>query len=288
MSLQVNYIYCQNANERYKMVYYTWGEFTQDSKVLLCLHGLNSNGRDWDFIAEAFAKKGYYVIAPDIVGRGNSDYLNNVDGYDLPNYCTDILQLLHILNVTQVNLLGTSMGGIIGMVIASMPSSPLVKLILNDIGAEIEYAGLEYIGSYATQQPSFADVAEANEYFKTISTPAGDLPEAVWLYVTQNSFQKNMHGRYEFKRDVNLSKPFVSGVLSTAKNIELWDYWHKVKLPTLVIRGQNSALLAPQTIVRMRETNNLLSSVEIPNTGHAPFLYSSEHIRLLSDFLQGE
>jgi pimeloyl-ACP methyl ester carboxylesterase len=286
MAMQVNYINCNNLYQRYKMVYYSWGSLVDSSKVLLCLHGLNRNGRDWDFIGEALAKEGYYVIAPDIVGRGNSDYLPNPLGYDIRYYCADILRLFQVLNLTEVNLLGTSMGGIIGMAIAAMPDSPLSKIILNDIGAEIEFKGLQYIASYANTQPDFTNISDAKDYLKTIAAPFGDLPDEIWQHISDNSFQRNDFGNYELKRDVNLAQPLLGAMMVSNKNIELWDYWYKIMLPTLVIRGANSELLTVNTITRMKKTNPLLISIEIANAGHAPFLYSKEHIKMVSDFLK--
>ncbi len=285
MTPQVNYIECNNLKEKYKMVYYSWGSQEHSNKTLICLHGLNRNGRDWDYVAKSLVEKGYLVIAPDIVGRGNSDYLIDAKGYEVPYYSLDILTLIRVLSLQNISILGTSMGGLIGMAIAAMPEHPIKKLILNDIGAEIEYKGLQIISSYSGEQPEFTTFAIAKDYLKNISLDFGDLPNSVWEHMARNSFQKNAKGNYELKRDVNLSKPFLAPT-DGEKNLEFWEFWHKVTLPTLIIRGENSNILSKATIDKMQAINGQTKSIEIKNTGHAPFLYSIEHTELIFNFLE--
>jgi pimeloyl-ACP methyl ester carboxylesterase len=284
MFAEVNYINCKNANEEYRMVYYSWGVQEKSSKTLVCLHGLNRNGRDWDYIAQHFVKQGYLVIAPDIVGRGNSDYLINANGYDTFNYAADILKLIGVLSLENVCVLGTSMGGLVGMAIAYLPQNPIKKLILNDIGAELEYDGLVGIASYSNSHPEFNNFNDAKDYIISLSLDFGALPDYIWEHIARNSFQKNLTGRYELKRDVNLSKTFTNEA-SENKNIELWNYWGEVTIPTLVIHGENSTLLSKATISKMQKIHPLTQTVEIKNTGHAPFLYDDEHCDIISNFL---
>lgn len=285
MTPQVNYIKCNNLKEKYKMVYYSWGSQENSNKTLICLHGLNRNGRDWDYVAKSLVNKGYLVIAPDVVGRGNSDYLVDAKGYEVPYYALDILTLIRVLSLQNVSILGTSMGGLIGMAIAAMPEHPIKKLILNDIGAEIEFKGLQFISSYSGEQPEFDSFVLASNYLKSISVDFGDLPDVVWEHMARNSFQKNANGKYELKRDVNLSKPFFAPT-DGEKNLEFWEFWHKVTTPTLIIRGENSNILSKDTIIKMQAINQATQSVEIKNTGHAPFLYSNEHNDIIFNFLE--
>ena len=285
MNPQVNYVQCNNLHEEYRMVYYAWGNPDICTQTMLCIHGLNRNGRDWDYVAQTLANQGYYVIAPDIVGRGNSDYLSDAKGYEIAYYVVDILKLIKQLSLQNVNLLGTSMGGLIGMAIAALPEHPLRKLILNDVGAELEYAGLKYISSYSGVQPEFDNYQLAKAYFMSITTEFGDLPAEVWEHMARHSFQINNNSKYELKRDLNLSKPFLGNV-KDENNLMFWDYWHKVTLPTLVIRGGNSKLLSQLTVIKMIDTNKLTQSVEIPNAGHAPFLYTNEHCNMIAHFLE--
>lgn len=266
------------------MVYYAWGVQEQSEKTLICLHGLNRNGRDWDYMAKRFASNGYYVIAPDIVGRGNSDYLLDPQGYIIPNYIKDVLQLINLLSLKQISILGTSMGGLIGMSIAAMPDNPLQKLILNDIGAEVEIEGLKNIASYSLVQPEFNNLKEAMEYLISTSLEFGNLPNDVWEHMARNSFQKNSNGKFELKRDLNLAKPFTEN-FSSDKNVELWDYWDKVSIPTLIIRGESSNILSNKTVDKMKATKPLTQSIQISNAGHAPFLYLDAQAEIIDKFL---
>lgn len=281
---QINYITCNNTHESYKMYYTAWGYQENAQKTLICIHGLNRNSRDWDYVGQYFASKGYYVVAPDIVGRGNSDYLKNYVGYDVPFYVMDILHLIQTLQLTNIELLGTSMGGLIGMAIASSSPQPLQKLIMNDIGAEVESAGLTRIGGYTGKQNEYQSYAEAKQYLLDLCTDFGVLPDSVWEEFARHSLQRNANGKYELKRDVNLSKTFANSV-PAGENLDLWSYWQTVSIPTLVIRGVESDILSCTTVEKMKAVNPETQSVEIANVGHAPFLYSHEHCQMLEQFL---
>lgn len=280
---QFNYIKCNNQKEEYRMFYTAWGNQEQCKKTMICVHGLNRNSRDWDFVGSYFAKKGYYVIAPDIVGRGNSDYLKDPMQYDIPFYVADMFLMIKTLGLTNIDWVGTSMGGLIGMGMAAMEHHPLRRMVLNDIGAEIEHTGLARIGGYSGSQPEFDSYTLAKDYLINISRDFGDLPEEIWEYYAQNSLQKNSQGKYEIKRDVNLSKPF-SASAPIDKNMELWPYWDKVKIPTLVIRGEHSDILSKLTIDRMQKINSATSTVQVDKAGHAPYLYSDAHLNFLEKF----
>lgn len=281
---QINYIKCRNHKEEYRMFYSSWGSQELSNKTIICVHGLNRNSRDWDYIGDYFSKKDYYVVAPDIVGRGNSDYLNDPMGYDIPFYVADIFHLIHTLGLKNVDFLGTSMGGLIAMAMASMSHNTIRKMILNDIGAEIEKNGLARIAGYNTKQPVFDTYTSAKDYLISISGDFGELPNDVWENYALNSLQKNSLGKYELKRDVNLVKQLTITAPSD-KNMDLWAYWDKVTIPTLVIRGELSDILSVKTLQRMQEINPETQVVEIANAGHAPFLYSEEHFSFLEKFL---
>lgn len=280
---QINYINCNNGSESYRMSYIAWGKQTQGGKTLLCVHGLNRNCRDWDFVALHFVRLGYYVIAPDIVGRGNSDYLANWAGYSIPSYVNDILFMIKVLGLENIDFIGTSMGGLIGMSIAALAKHPINKLVLNDIGAEIEFAGLFRIANYSDKQPDFATFEEARQYLLNISKDSGVSPEVEDFYAI-TSFQKNVNGRYELKRDVNISKTFATG-FEGKQNIKLWEYWAQVNISTLIIRGAKSDLLSTETVKKMQEINPKTQGVVVEEVGHAPYLCNSSHMQFLQDFL---
>ena len=281
---QVHYITCDNSKEQYRMSYTAWGKQESSRKTLICVHGLNRNGRDWDYIGSHFAALGYYVIAPDLVGRGNSDYLKDPLQYDIPYYVKDILLLIKTLNLTNIEWIGSSLGGLVGLAIVAMAEQLINKIVLVDIGVEIERAGLTRIASYSANQPDFDSYALAKDYLLSISQGNGDLPQDVWEQYARNSLQKNAKGRYELKRDVNISKPFANAFPSD-KNMELWPYWEKINISSLIIRGANSDILSAATVAKMQINHPKTQAVELPNTAHAPFLYSAEHMTMLENFL---
>jgi len=280
---QINYIKCSNGTEAYRMSYTAWGKQVAGCKTLICVHGLNRNCRDFDFVAQHFVKLGYYVVALDIVGRGNSDYLVNWTGYSIPFYVNDVLHMIKTLKLENIDFIGTSMGGIIGMSIALLPNHPIRKLILNDIGAEVEILGLERIGAYSNTQPEFDTLEEAAKSLLAVSKDFAVPPELEDFYVL-TSFQKNNKGRYELKRDVNISKGSNPAMLKN-KNMELWEIWKKINFDTLVIHGASSDILLPTTINRMKEINPKTQSVTVENAGHTPYLYSENHMQFLQKFL---
>ena len=206
-------------------------------------------------------------------------------GYDIPFYVADIFNLIHTLGLKNVDFLGTSMGGLIAMAMATMSHNPIRKMILNDIGAEIEKDGLTRISCYSTKQPVFDTYTLAKDYLISISNEFGDLPKYVWDNYALNSLQKNSSGKYELKRDVNLAKPLAIAAPSD-KNMDLWAYWDKITIPTLVIRGELSDILSTKTVKLMQETKPDTKTVEVANAGHAPFLYSEEHFSFLEKFLE--
>lgn len=315
---QVNYIKCKNDTEEYRMSYTAWGNQEHSHTTLICVHGLNRNSRDYDYIGRHFAGLGYYVIAPDLVGRGNSDYLQYPMRYDIPTYIMDLLLLIKTLGLTNIAWLGTSLGGIVGMNIAAIMPGLLQKLILVDIGAEIESVGLARIAAYSSTRPDFETYESAKQYLIEVSSDFGDLPDEVWEYFTRNSVQKNMQSKYELKRDMNLMKPALNAAsvktdgdnLAPAntepvgtdsvetestktpdsktpikENMQMWAEWTKILIPVLVIRGEQSDILSVDTVNKMKQTNTNMISVEIANAGHAPFLYNQSHFDLLSNFL---
>ena len=280
---QMNYVTCKNEKEQYRMFYTAWGEQETSTKTLLCVHGLGRNCRDWDFVGNHFAKLGYYVIAPDIVGHGNSDYLKDPTQYSLAGCVSDILQMVKTLGLTNINWLGTSMGGLIGISLAASGYNPIQKMILNDIGAEVERTGLARISnSYNAALLEFDSYTLAKDYIINISREFGDLPDKIWDIFAANSLQKNAHGKYTIKKDTNLGRSFDS--TPNDQNLELWPYWEKVSIPTLVIRGEHSDILSTKTVQRMQEININTQHVEVSKTGHAPFLYNESHFTILNKF----
>ncbi len=288
--MQVDYIICNNPYESYKMIYYTWGTQGANTKTIICLHGLNRNARDWDYLATHMANLGYFVISPDIVGRGNSDYLSNPLGYDIEFYAKDIIQLINTLKLTNISIIGTSMGGLIAMLLASNQQHKhhIQKMILNDVGAKIDSAGIHEIMNLSDNDIKCKSFNEALKVLQHgIGNSFGILPDHIWHHMTLHSFQKNTYGDYQLKRDPQINQALSKQKdFDLSRDVELWHYWESIKIPTLIIRGANSQFLSVDTINTMQQINELTSYVTIKGAAHAPFLHTTEHCTIINNFLQ--
>ncbi len=284
MNMQTNFIQQTNQyGESYRISYNAWGDPAAD-KVLLCIHGLNRNSRDFDFLAEYMLQHGYYIVAPDLPGRGNSDYLNDYRGYNLESNLVDLCALISQLELTNIDLVGVSLGGLLGLFLAAYEHKPIRRLVLNDIGAEIEKAGVLRIAGYSKEQPDFASLAEAREYFQQNSLSDGIFDETIWQHVVMNSFHRNSAKRWELKRDVKIALSLADGLLGDG-NIEFWQYWQAVTAPTLIIHGQKSDILTLATIHKMQQINLLTEVLSVDDAGHSPYLYRKAHFDRLAKFL---
>src|SRR5262245_29606575 len=250
----------------------------------MCVHGLSRQGRDFDYLAVDLAAAGRRLICPDLVGRGRSGRLRNPDEYALPQYCADINALIARLGVQQIDWVGTSLGGLIGIVLAGLPGNPIRRLVINDIGPFLPWAGLARIGAYVTAMPAdFHDLGEAEAYFRQVLAPFGDLPDEQWRHITRHSVA--WHPSRE--RYVMLCDP---GIVRAFRNpwhygLDIWKYWTAIRTPVLVIRGAQSDLLPADLARDMVGRNSRAEVCTIEGCGHAPPLMSAEQIEPISHFL---
>jgi pimeloyl-ACP methyl ester carboxylesterase len=263
----------------HRVAYTEWGE-RDNPEVLVCVHGLTRNGRDFDALAAALADR-YRVICPDIVGRGRSDWLADKAQYDYANYTSDMATLLAHLDVRRVDWLGTSMGGIIGLLLAATPNSPIRRLVLNDIGPHLPLAALERIGGYVGLDLAFDSFAEAAAYLRTIQAGWGALSDAQWQQLAEHGTRRDADGRWRLGHDPGLAAAFAT----ITADVELWPLWHAVKCPVLLLRGQDSDLLLAGTVARMQAAGPPLTVVEWPGVGHAPALMESQQIDAVAAWL---
>lgn len=282
--MHINYLQrCNAYGESYRISYTGWGN-PESQRKLLYLHGLNRNGRDCDYLANALIKEDYYIIAPDLPGRGNSSYLTDHRGYTLAANLADIIAVLDHWQLAQVDLVGNSLGGILGMHLAAMPTSPIKKLILVDIGAEVEMSGIARIASYNSHQPTFANLAAISAYLQQLSVGDGIYDPQVWQNMLLNSCQKNSHGYWELKRDLALATTF-STKLPHLNKLQFWEEWHRNQAPTLVIHGAQSDLLLVNTLLKMQEIHPQTEILSVADAGHSPYLYRQEHLQAICQFL---
>jgi pimeloyl-ACP methyl ester carboxylesterase len=274
-------VQCIGPSGLHRMAYTEWGA-RDNPRVLICVHGLTRNGRDFDALAEAMSGH-YRVICPDVVGRGQSGRLRDPAGYGIPQYVADMVTLIARLNVDSVHWVGTSMGGLIGMALAAQECTPLRKLVLNDVGPLITVESLQRIATYVGTDPQWASFDEALAYVKLISAPFGQLSEAQWHHLTETSIVQRADGRWAFRYDPRIAEPFKAAFVD--KDIDLWPIYAGITCPTLVVRGAESDLLTRDTWQQMGACGPQAQLAEIPGVGHAPMFQSDEQIAIVRDFL---
>jgi pimeloyl-ACP methyl ester carboxylesterase len=266
----------------HRIAYTEWGDPTSP-RVVVCVHGLSRQGRDFDRLAAALARDGYRVLCPDLVGRGRSDRLRNPDEYALPQYCVDMTALVARSGVASVDWIGTSLGGLIGMVLAGQAASPIRRLVVNDIGPFMPWSALHRLGSNLRSAPAdFADFAAAEAYYRTVLAPFGELGDAEWRHLTEHSVERGPDGRYRMLCDPMIARAFRTGLLY---NLSLWRYWDGIRCPTFVLRGEHSDLLLEGTVAEMARRNPQAEVVEIPGCGHAPALLDADQIDIIVRWL---
>ena len=283
--MRQRYVQCLSPAGFHRMHYTEWGD-PANPRVLVCVHGLTRCGRDFDFLAQALAAD-YRVVCPDVVGRGLSDWLRDPLHYATPQYAADMVTLLARLDVEQVDWLGTSMGGMIGMALAAQQGTPIRKLILNDVGPAISAAALKRIGDYLAAPPDFAALAEAEAYIRRVFAPFGALSDAQWRHLTEHVVKATPAGRLSLHYDPGIARAFAAAVaaLGEGRDMELWPLYDAIRCPTLVVRGANSDLLTRETVAQMAARGPRAAAVEIPGVGHAPTFMDDAQLKCVRDFL---
>ena len=277
------YIECGEGESQHRMAYHAWGD-PSNSKVLLCVHGLTRRGSDFMTLAKAMCED-YYVVCPDVVGRGDSDRLANPMLYAVPQYVADMMSLVKHLGVPQVDWLGTSMGGLIGMVYAAMPHSPIRRMVINDVGPRIEPESLKRLGSYVGQPFEFSNRADALASLNAICATFGEhTPEEWEIYNGPMLVERN--GKWVMHYDPAISVPFaaVNPLMAKAGEMAMWHAFKHIHIPMLIVRGGDSDLLSAKTVAEMCHMNSHARSIEIPGVGHAPAFMKAEQIALVKEF----
>ena len=218
----------------HRLAYWEWGPRDAE-RTLICVHGLTRQGRDFDILARTFARQGWRVICPDLVGRGQSGWLAQPAGYTLLQYGADMNALLARLDVEEVDWVGNSLGGLIAMMLAAQPATPIRRLVINDIGPYIPGAALRRLGVYLNAPPPrFADLAEAEHYIRTTLAPFGALNDDHWRHLAEHSVRPDGNGGLLRHHDPGIAKAYRPWRLGS---IMMWDLWDKVRCPVLLLRG---------------------------------------------------
>ena len=281
MSARQRFVSCASPRGLHRMAYFDWGD-PKNERVLVCVHGLGRCARDFDALASALSGH-YRVVCPDVAGRGDSDWLPDPMLYQLPQYLADMVTLIARLDVEQVDWLGTSMGGLIGMALAAQANTPAARLVINDAGPVVTKVSLERIAAYFGMAPVFQAIEAAEKYVRTVSATFGPHSDAEWRFLTEVVVRRNDGGGYRLHYDPKIAEPFRASL--PEKDLELWPLWDAIRCPTLVLRGAQSDLLTVATCEQMKLRGPKAKIVEIPGVGHAPTLMHEDQIRIVRDFL---
>ena len=291
----LNFVACPDASGGHRMAFWEWGD-PHAGHVIVCAHGLSRQGRDFDVLAQALrarAGDGVRVVCPDVVGRGQSDWLKDPMGYQIPSYAADMLALLSQLKPTSLDWVGTSMGGLIGMVICGQPGLPLPvpvrKLVLNDVGPAIEWQALQRIGQYLGNAPRFASLEQAAQAMWVISTSFGPHTPEQWLALSKHMVKPmaDEKGGVTLHYDPAIAVPFRSITQEAAAQgeVALWQVYDNIKAQTLLLRGANSDLLSSGTAQAMTQRGPKARLIEFAGVGHAPTLIAADQVQVVGDFL---
>ena len=297
--MKQNYFLGISPEGFHNLAYTEWGNWSPEFPTAFCVHGLTRNGRDFDDLALYLSNKGRYVLCPDVAGRGESAWFTNPKHYNFSQYINDMNALIARANTNHIDWIGTSMGGIIGMMMAALPNTPIRRLVLNDIGPQIPITGLKRLAKYAGKDPVFKSVDEAKNYFKTNYADFGISTEEQWDAFTEHSIKHRAPHLYRLKVDPginNPSKSFLNLFTEFLKHphkslegiyydIDLWSIWKNIRCPVLLIHGKHSDLLTPDIILEMRRTHPYIEVYEIEHAGHAPALLEQQNHETIYNWL---
>ena len=269
-----------SASGFHRIHYTEWGE-ADNPRVLVCAHGLTRCGRDFDTLAKAMQGE-YRVICPDVAGRGESTWLTNKADYNYAQYMSDMAVLLARANVETVHWVGTSMGGIIGMLLASHVNTPITRLVMNDVGSFIPKASLERIGMYLGSSPRFADFESIVMAVRAVS-PFGEMSDETWRELTVPLVKQLPDGSWQFRYDPGVGDSFKLGAI---QDVDLSPLWEKVSCPVLITRGADSDLLLKSTFDAMCRKAGV-RGVEFADVGHAPMFQEKSQVEAVREFLLG-
>ena len=303
---RLNYVMCPGAARavpggedgvtQHRVGYWEWNQTGQvgHPHVIVCVHGLTRQGRDFDVLAQALSHHAR-VICADIAGRGQSDWLADPMAYGVPQYAFDMLVLLTQVHaqypIAQLDWVGTSMGGLIGMAVAGTPDLalpvPIRRLLLNDVGPRLEWSALQHIGTYVGQSPRFASVEEGAAWLRVQSADFGPHTDAQWLALSEPMLRPGPEGGFVLHYDPKIAVPMQGMTQEQVVQGEalLWNLYDAITAQTLVLRGAKSDLLTAQTVQEMAQRGPKAHSVTLEGVGHAPTLVQPEQVALVKEFL---
>jgi len=280
--MQERQLSCLTLHGFHRLNYYEWGN-ADNPRVVICAHGLTRNGRDFDDIATALSAE-YRVLCPDMPGRGKSEWLTHKEDYAYPVYCADMAALIARSGAATVDWIGTSMGGVIGMLLAAQPESPIRKLVINDVGPFIPKASMQRLSTYVGKPVSYDSFDAFEQYIRVVSASFGPLTDAQWRHLAETTARRGDDGRWGTNYDPAIALAFTKQPIA---DVMLWPFWDQVGCPTLVLRGKESDLLLDETAREMTTRGPKATLVEFRGIGHAPMLMADDQINVVREFLLG-
>ena len=283
---RLHHVQCLDSRGLHRMAYWEWGD-AANPRVLVCVHGLSRQGRDFDTLAQDLAHE-YRVVCPDVVGLGHSDWLAEPMGYSVPAYVADMVTLLARLNARELDWVGTSMGGLIGLGVASLAGSPVRRLVLNDVGPTIQPVALQRIGSYLGLPAQWPTVDAAADALWAISQGFGPHSREQWLALTRPQLKPSGDG-FKPHYDPAIAVPFkaITADMAAAGEAALWASYDRITCQTLLLRGADSDLLSRETAAAMAARGPRARMHEFAGVGHAPMLMQPDQREVVRDFLLG-
>jgi pimeloyl-ACP methyl ester carboxylesterase len=297
----LQYVTCRGASktdaQTHRMAYWSWGD-ASNPNVLVCVHGLSRQGRDFDALARKLSDR-YHVVCPDVVGRGHSDQLADPKGYQVFSYVADMVALMHQLRAQlkataplEIDWIGTSMGGLIGLGFSTLPPEvsgvKLRKFVLNDVGPRVRHEAVVRIGEYLGQPMRFEDEQKAADYLLSISAGFGPHTPQEWLDLSRPLLRPAPDGQgLVLHYDPAIAEPFKTMNAESAASGEamLWQVYDALTCQVLVLRGKQSDLLDIETATAMTVRGPKARLVEFEGVGHAPTLIHADQIAPIEDFL---
>lgn len=270
------------AGKFHRLAFDEWGD--ADAPAVVCVHGLTRNSRDFDALADALSRS-FRVICPDLPGRGRSSWLDDPMLYLPLHYVTALAHLLAWVD-RDVALVGTSLGGICGIIIAALDGAPINRLVLNDVGPFIPAAALTRIRDYMVASGDsplmarFPDIETIEQHLRLVHAPFGPLSDDQWAQLARNSARSLPDGGFALHYDPRIAEPLRG---QDPVDVDLWALWDRIQVPRLVIRGETSDILLPDTVGRMQASG--AEVFEVPVTGHAPALLDPLQIEVIRSFL---
>lgn len=269
------------AGQQFVQTHYTeWGD-ADNENVVCCVHGLTRNCRDFDELALALSDR-FRVICVDIVGRGQSGRLDDAQQYNYGSYVNQLGGLLAHLNVQRLQWVGTSMGGILGTVLAAAPHTPITKMVISDVGPVIDKRVLQRIGEYLGKAPTFDSLAQVEKYLREVHSGFGNLSDRQWLHLAEHSSHEEA-GHWQLNYDPAVASAFAD----ISEDIDLTPVWQQVQCPLLVLRGADSEVLPSEVAEGIAQHPNVTLR-EFAGVGHAPMMMSADQIDVVSCFLSKE